>query len=46
MPRHEVPRTTPPTESDAHENPAFGRLAGLVLDMNTLAEATPKRSRR
>lgn len=42
VPRHEVPRTTPPTEADADENPAFGKLAGLVLDMKTLAEATPK----
>ncbi len=42
VPSHEVPSTTPPTEADADENPAFAGLAGLVLDMKTLAEATPK----
>ena len=40
VPRHEIPRTTPPNEDDADENPAFGKLEGLVLDMRTLAEAT------
>ena len=39
VPTFEVPRTTPPTEDDADENPAFGKLAGLVLDMKVLAEA-------
>ena len=38
VPTYEVPRTTPPTEEDADENPAFGKLAGLVLDMKLLAE--------
>ena len=42
VPCHEVPRTTPPTEEDADENPAFGKLAGLVLDMKLLAEADAK----
>lgn len=42
VPCHEVPRTTPPTEEDADENPAFGKLAGLVLDMKVLAEADAK----
>src|SRR4051794_23638644 len=42
VPTHEVPRTAPPTEADADENPAFGKLAGLVLDMKTLAEATTR----
>ncbi|MEJ7637267.1 MAG: hypothetical protein WKF75_04565 [Singulisphaera sp.] len=42
MPPHEVPRTAPPTEADADENPAFGKLAGLVLDMKTLAEANAR----
>src|SRR5690606_17055515 len=39
---HEVPRTAPPTEANADENPAFGKLAGLVLDMKLLAEADAK----
>lgn len=39
VPRHEVPRTTPPTEDDADQNPAFGKLKGLVLDMKELSEA-------
>src|SRR5207245_6345265 len=38
-----VPRTTPPTEKDADENPAFGKLAGLVLDMKLLAESDSKK---
>jgi hypothetical protein len=38
IPRHEVPRTTSPTDADAAINPAFGKLAGLVLDMKVLAE--------
>ena len=42
VPTYEVPRTTPPTEADADENPAFGKLAGLVLDMKVLAEADAK----
>ena len=43
VPAYEVPRTTPPTEEDADENPAFGKLAGLVLDMKVLAEADAKK---
>ena len=43
IPRHEVPRTTPPTEDDAEQNEAFGRLKGLVLDMKELAEADQKK---
>ena len=39
VPRHEVPRSTPPTVGDAEQNPAFGLLEGLVLDMKELAEA-------
>lgn len=42
VPTYEVPRTTPPTEEDADENPAFGKLVGLVLDMKLLAEADTK----
>jgi len=42
VPSYEVPRTAPPTEKDADENPAFGKLAGLVLDMKLLAEADAK----
>jgi len=42
VPTYEVPRTAPPTEADADENPAFGKLAGLVLDMKLLAEADAK----
>jgi hypothetical protein len=43
VPTHEVPRTTPPTEADADENPAFGKLSGLVLDMKLLADSDSKR---
>jgi hypothetical protein len=43
IPRYEVPRTAPPTEKDANENPAFGRRKGLVLDMKELAEADSKK---
>ncbi|HEX5445568.1 MAG TPA: DISARM system helicase DrmA [Pirellulales bacterium] len=41
IPAYEVCRTTPPTIADADRNPAFGNLAGLVLDMRELAEADP-----
>ena len=43
VPRHELPRTAPPTENDADQNPAFGKLKGLVLDMKELAEADAKK---
>ena len=43
VPTSEIPRTTPPTEADVNTNPAFGKLAGLVLDMKTLAEADAKK---
>ncbi len=43
IPRYEVPRTTPPTQEDADRNPAFGKLAGLVLDMKKLGEADIKK---
>jgi hypothetical protein len=43
VPTYEVPRTAPPTEADADENPAFGKLAGLVLDMKVLAESDAKK---
>jgi hypothetical protein len=43
VPTYEVPRTAPPTEADAEVNPAFGKLAGLVLDMKLLAEADAKK---
>ncbi len=43
IPTYEVPRTAPPTEEDADDNPAFGKLAGLVLDMKVLAEADAKK---
>jgi hypothetical protein len=42
VPTYEVPRTAPPTEQDADENPAFGKLAGLVLDMKVLADSDAK----
>ncbi len=38
IPRYEVPQTTPPTADDFDENPAFGKLKGLVLDMRELGE--------
>ena len=43
VPTYEVPRTAPPTEEDADDNPAFGKLAGLVLDMKVLAESDAKK---
>ncbi|WP_417384170.1 DISARM system helicase DrmA [Gimesia sp.] len=43
IPRHELPRTAPPTEDDADKNSAFGKLKGLVLDMKELAEADNKK---
>ena len=43
VPTYEVPRTAPPREEDADQNPAFGKLAGLVLDMKLLAEADAKK---
>jgi len=45
IPRHEVPRTTPPTAADVALHPAFGKLAGLVLDMKELADLQPKQVR-
>ena len=42
IPRYEVPRTAPPTEESVDENPAFAKLAGLVLDMKELHEADSK----
>lgn len=39
VPNYEVPKTTPPTVEDADQNPAFAKLAGLVLDMKVLTEA-------
>jgi hypothetical protein len=39
VPSYEVPKTTPPTVEDADRNPAFAKLAGLVLDMKVLTEA-------
>jgi hypothetical protein len=42
VPSYEVPRTTPPTEEDSGENPAFGKLAGLILDMKILADSNSK----
>jgi hypothetical protein len=38
IPSYEVPKTTPPTVADADQNPAFAKLAGLVLDMKELTE--------
>ena len=43
VPSYEVPRTAPPTEEDADDNSAFGKLAGLVLDMKVLAESDAKK---
>lgn len=43
IPTYEVPRTAPPTEKDTDDNPAFGKLAGLVLDMKVLAESDAKK---
>ncbi len=45
IPRYEVPRTTPPTAADAAVNPAFVKLAGLILDMKELAETPAKQLR-
>lgn len=39
LPRYEVESTSPPSADDATVNAAFGKLSGLVLDMQTLAEA-------
>ncbi|MEQ8853607.1 DISARM system helicase DrmA [Gimesia sp.] len=39
VPSYEVPKTTPPTVEDTDQNPAFAKLAGLVLDMKVLTEA-------
>ena len=36
VPSYEIPKTTPPTIDDADQNPAFAKLAGVVLDMKTL----------
>jgi hypothetical protein len=38
VPSYEIPKTTPPTIEDAEQNPAFAKLAGLVLDMKTLSD--------
>lgn len=46
VPRHEVPKVTPPTEADADRNPAFGKLKGLVLDMKELAGVPSKDFRK
>lgn len=46
VPTYEVPRTTPPTEKDAGENAAFGKLSGFVLDMKVLAETDAKAMRK
>ena len=46
VPRYEVPQTTPPTADDADENPAYGKLNGLVLDMKELAETPAKGLRK
>ena len=43
VPRHEAPRTAPPTADGADQNPAFGKLKGLVLDMKELAEVDAKK---
>ena len=43
VPTYEVPRTAAPSGKDAHDNPAFGKLEGLVLDMKLLAEADAKK---
>jgi len=45
VPTYEVPKTTPPRPEDAEINPAFAKLAGMVLDMKLLAEANPKQYR-
>jgi hypothetical protein len=45
VPSYEIPRTTPPKPEDAEINPAFAKLAGLILDMKTLAESDPKQYR-
>lgn len=43
IPTYEVPRTAPPTEEDADDNPTFGKLSGIVLDMKVLAESDAKK---
>lgn len=45
VPTYEIPKTTPPTPTDAETNPAFAKLDGLVLDMKALAEANTKQYR-
>ncbi len=45
VPTFEVPKTTPPTPADAGIDPAFAKLAGMVLDMKALAESNPKQYR-
>ena len=45
VPTCEIPKTTPPRPEDAEFNPSFAKLAGLVLDMKVLAEASPKQYR-
>ena len=45
VPVHEVPTTTPPTASDAEQNPAFALLDGLVLDMKEFCETPAKQLR-
>lgn len=46
VPSYEVPKTTPPTVEDAGQNPAFAKLAGLVLDMRLLTEAKQSEFRK
>lgn len=41
IPSYEVAKTTPPSVADSATNAAFGKLAGLLLDMKELAE-TPQ----
>jgi Helicase conserved C-terminal domain len=45
VPSYEVPKTTPPTIEDGGQNPAFNKLAGLVLDMQILSEAKQEQLR-
>jgi hypothetical protein len=46
IPSYEVPQTDTPSAQDADLNPAFAKLAGLTLDMKTLAEADAKRAEK
>ena len=45
VPSYEIPKTTPPTIEDADHNPAFAKLAEVVLDMKTLSDLSQNQLR-